>query len=275
MTRRIATTFARLRDEGRGALMPFVTVGDPSPAASPEILRAVIRGGADLVELGFPYSDPLADGPTIQQSSQRALAAGTTLDQVFAIAEGLRRETEVPLVLMTYFNPILQRGPERYLATAKEVGIDGLIVPDLPPDEGRDFYAACDAAGIDPVLLLAPTSTDDRIRLAAAGCRGFLYYVSLTGITGARTHLAADLSDKLGHIRTFTDLPLAVGFGVSTPDHVAEATRVADGAIVGSALVRVIEQHQAAPDLADRVESFVASLAAGLCGPPAQLTPSH
>jgi tryptophan synthase alpha chain len=266
MTRRIATTFARLREERCGALMPFVTVGDPSPAASPEILRAVVRGGADLIELGFPYSDPLADGPAIQQSSQRALAAGTTLDQVFAIAAGLRRETEIPLVLMTYFNPILQRGPERYLATAKEVGIDGLIVPDLPPDEGHDFYAACDAAGIDPVLLLAPTSTDDRIQLACAGCRGFLYYVSLTGITGARANLATDLAEKLGHIRTFTTLPLAVGFGVSTPDHVAQVTRVADGAIVGSALVCVIEQHRAVPDLAERVTAFVASLAAGVRG---------
>jgi tryptophan synthase alpha chain len=264
VTRRIAATFARLREEGRGALMPFVTVGDPTPDASTGVLRAVVRGGADLIELGFPYSDPLADGPTIQQSSQRALAAGTTLDQVFAIASDLRRETEVPLVLMTYFNPILQRGPERYLATAKEAGIDGLIVPDLPPDEGRDFYGACDAAGIDPVLLLAPTSTDERIRLVCTGCRGFLYYVSLTGITGARASLAADLGEKLGHIRTFTELPLAVGFGVSTPDHVAEVARVADGAIVGSALVRVIEEHRDAPDLVERVEGFVAALAHAL-----------
>jgi tryptophan synthase alpha chain len=262
VSRRIAATFARLQGEGRGALMPFVTVGDPSPDRSPEVLRAVVRGGADLIELGFPYSDPLADGPTIQKSSQRALAAGTTLDQVFAIAAALRQETDIPLVLMTYFNPILQRGPERYLATAKEVGIDGLIVPDLPPDEGAEFYAA----GIDPILLLAPTSTDDRIRLACDGGRGFIYYVSLTGITGARADLAADLSEKLTHIRGFTDLPLAVGFGISTPDHVAEVTRFADGAIVGSALVRVVEEHRDAADLPERVEAFVASLAAGVHG---------
>jgi len=267
VSRRIAATFARLKGEGRGALMPFVTVGDPTPDRSPDILRAVVRGGADLIELGFPYSDPLADGPTIQKSSQRALQAGTTLDQVFAIAAALRQETEIPLVLMTYFNPILQRGPERYLATAKEVGIDGLIVPDLPPDEGADFYAACDAAGIDPILLLAPTSTDDRIRLACDGGRGFLYYVSLTGITGTRTSLAANLSEKLAHIRTFTDLPLAVGFGISTPAHVGEVTRLADGAIVGSALVRVVEEHRDAADLPERVESFVATLADGIRRP--------
>jgi tryptophan synthase alpha chain len=264
MSRRIAATFARLKDEGRGALMPFVTVGDPSPARSPDVLHAVVRGGADLIELGFPYSDPLADGPTIQQSSQRALEAGTTLDRVFAIAAELRQATDIPLVLMTYFNPILQRGPERYLATAKEVGIDGLIVPDLPPDEGAEFYAACDAIGIDPILLLAPTSTDDRIRLACDGGRGFIYYVSLTGITGARASLAANLSGKLAHIRAFTDLPLAVGFGLSTPEHVGEVTQFADGAIVGSALVRVVEEHRDAADLPARVERFVASLAKGL-----------
>jgi len=267
MTRRIAATFARLKDEGRGALMPFVTVGDPSPARSLDVLKAVVRGGADLIELGFPYSDPLADGPTIQQSSQRALEAGTTLDQVFAIAAELRQATEIPLVLMTYYNPILQRGPERYLATAKEVGVDGLIVPDLPPDEGADFYAACDATGIDPILLLAPTSTDDRIRLACDGGRGFIYYVSLTGITGARASLAANLSEKLAHIRAFTDLPLAVGFGISTPDHVAEVTKLADGAIVGSALVRVVEENCHASDLPERVEAFVASLADGVRRP--------
>lgn len=260
---RIAATFARLKAAGRGALMPFVTAGDPTPTVSVEVVRAVVRGGADLIELGFPYSDPLADGPTIQRSSQRALAAGTRLDHLFEIAAAVRAESEVPIVLMTYFNPVYHHGVDRYLARAKEAGVDGLILPDLPPDEGAEVFAACRGAGIDPIALLAPTSTDDRIELAVAAGRGFLYYVSLTGVTGARADLAADLAVRLGHIRGFTDLPLAVGFGVATCAHVTEVCGLADGAIVGSALVKVIESHAEAPDLAAKVEAFVAELAEG------------
>jgi len=263
---RIGATFARLKGEGRGALMPFVTAGDPTPTASVEVVRAVVRGGADLIELGFPYSDPLADGPTIQRSSQRALAAGMRLDHLFEIAAAVRGESDIPIVLMTYFNPVYHHGVERYLARAQAAGVDGLILPDLPPDEGEEVFAACRAAGIDPIALLAPTSTDDRIELAAAAGRGFLYYVSLTGVTGARAQLAADLSERLGHIRGFTDLPLAVGFGVATSGHVAEVCALAEGAIVGSALVKVVEANAEASDLAAKVEAFVAELAGGTRG---------
>ena len=263
---RIEATFARLKAEGRGALMPFVTAGDPTPELGLEVVRAVVRGGADLIELGFPYSDPLADGATIQRSSQRALAAGMRLDHLFEIAAAVRSESDIPIVLMTYFNPVYHHGVERYLARARSAGVDGLILPDLPPDEGKEVFAACREAGIDPIALLAPTSTDDRIELAAAAGRGFLYYVSLTGVTGARAQLAADLAERLGHIRTFTDLPVAVGFGVATAAHVAEVCGLADGAIVGSALVKVIEANGEAADLADKVEAFVAELARGTGG---------
>jgi len=243
--------------------MPFVTAGDPTPEVGLEVVRAVVRGGADLIELGFPYSDPLADGPTIQRSAQRALSAGTRLDHLFEIAAAVRAESEIPIVLMTYFNPVYHHGVERYLARAVEAGVDGLILPDLPPDEGEEVFAACRERGIDPIALLAPTSTDDRIELAVAAGRGFLYYVSLTGVTGARADLAADLAERLGHIRGFTDLPLAVGFGVANSDHVAEVCGLADGAIVGSALVKVVEANVEAPDLAAKVEAFVAELARG------------
>ena len=260
---RIGETFARLRQEGRGALMPFVTAGDPSPEVSVEVVRAVVRGGADLIELGFPYSDPLADGPTIQRSSQRALAAGMRLDHLFEIAATVRAESEIPLVLMTYFNPVYHQGVERYLERAREAGVDGLILPDLPPDEGAEVYAMCREVGIDPIMLLAPTSTRERIELAVERGAGFLYYVSLTGVTGARARLAADLAENLARIRRHTDLPLAVGFGVANAGHVAEVCGLAEGAIVGSALVKVVEEHAGAPDLAARVEAFVAELARG------------
>ncbi|NCO58410.1 MAG: tryptophan synthase subunit alpha [Deltaproteobacteria bacterium] len=260
---RIAATFARLRAAGRGALMPFVTAGDPTPALGLEVVRAVVRGGADLIELGFPYSDPLADGPTIQRSSQRALGAGMRLDRLFEIAATVRGESDIPIVLMTYFNPVYHHGVERYLARAKAAGVDGLILPDLPPDEGAELFAACREIGIDPIPLLAPTSTEDRIKLAVAAGRGFLYYVSLTGVTGTRAQLAADLRERLGHLRRFTDLPVAVGFGVATSAHVAEVCALADGAIVGSALVQVIEANGAAPDLVAKVTAFVAELATG------------
>ncbi|RMF84812.1 MAG: tryptophan synthase subunit alpha, partial [Nitrospirae bacterium] len=218
---------------------------------------------ADLIELGFPYSDPLADGPTIQRSSQRALAAGMRLDRLFEIAAAVRRDSEVPLILMTYVNPVLRRGVDRFLEEAAEAGVDGLILPDLPPDEGPEIYAAARERGIDPIPLLAPTSTDDRIELAAAAGSGFIYYVSLTGVTGARDRLAADLAERVAHVRRFTELPVAVGFGIARPEHVAEVCRFADGAIVGSALVKVVEAHAADPDLEARVEAFVAALATG------------
>ncbi len=234
---RIDDLFARLRREEHRALIPFVTAGDPDLEATASLVRALEENGADLVELGVPFSDPLADGPTIQRASQRALASNTTLRGVISLVRDLRQRTEIPLVLMTYYNPVFAYGEDAFLADARAAGVDGFIVPDLPVDEGGAFYDRAEAGGVDAIQIVAPTSPDDRVRMIAGRSRGFLYYVSLTGVTGSRRKLAADLPRRLGRIRSLTDKPLCVGFGVSTPAHAAEIGRSADGVIVGSALI--------------------------------------
>ncbi len=235
---RIAQKFAALKAEGRGALMPFVMGYDPDLATSAEILRGMPAAGADLIEIGCPFSDPMADGPTVQLSGQRALKAGATLTGIIAMVRDFRRgDDTTPLILMGYLNPILSYGAERFCADARAAGADGLIVVDMPPEESQDLAPFATAQGLDLIRLIAPTTDDQRLPGVLRACSGFIYYVAITGITGTTSATTADLALNIPRIRQHTDLPIAIGFGVRTPAQAAEAARVADGAVVASALI--------------------------------------
>ncbi|HHH40829.1 MAG TPA: tryptophan synthase subunit alpha [Chloroflexi bacterium] len=261
---RITTAFEGLRRAGRTALMPFLTMGYPHRESALELVPALVEAGADLIELGVPFSDPLADGATIQAASQQALANGMTpalcLEQVAALRE---RGVAVPLILMGYYNPFFQMGLEGFARRAAEAGVDGVIVPDLPPEESEPLQAALRGQGLDLIFLLAPTTDDARVRSVARRASGFLYLVSLTGVTGARDRLPPDLERFVARVRQVTDLPLAVGFGIGRPEQAARVARIADGVIVGSALLRAIGSG-ADPVAAAR--TFVASLRRGMDG---------
>jgi tryptophan synthase alpha chain len=270
---RIQETFARLRREGRTALMPYLTVGFPERDSALELVPALVEGGADLIELGVPFSDPLADGATIQAAGQRALANGMTLARCLDQAAQLAPAVAAPLVLMGYYNPILQMGVEAFARRAAASGVAAAIVPDLPPGESDALRTALRAHDIDLVFLLAPTSDEARIREVTARGSGFQYLVSLTGVTGARAHLPPGLDDLVVRVRRATDLPLAVGFGISTPAQAARVAQVADGVIVGSALIRAIAAAEAEggpSTAAGAARAFVAALRAGIdAGAPA------
>lgn len=260
---RIAATFARLRAEGAVALLPFLTVGYPDVETTLAGIPALVRGGADLIELGMPFSDPLADGVTVQRASQRALEQGVHTGTVLDVARAVRQQgVEAPLLAMGYFNPILRYGVERFVADCAEAGIDGLIVPDLPPEESDELADACRRHGRDLIMLLAPTSTDERIGMVAARATGFIYCIALTGVTGARASLATGLGDYIARVRRHTTLPLVVGFGIANAGHVAEVAKFADGAVVASALLNRLEEVADRP-LAERVavvEAFTRGL---------------
>ncbi|MFN8558904.1 MAG: tryptophan synthase subunit alpha [Dehalococcoidia bacterium] len=244
---RIAATFERLRAQRRTGLVAYVTTGYPDLAATPGLVRAMVAGGADLIELGVPFSDPLADGATIQRATHTAVMGGVTLADVIAVCRTLRGAgLETPLVAMTYINPILAYGLERFAADAAEAGLDGVIPVDVPPEEAGPLKAALTAHGMDVISMLAPTSTDERIRKVAAQASGFIYCVSVAGTTGARGALPADLPDFIARVRRHTDLPLAVGFGVSRPEHIAQIGTMCEAAVIGSAIIDTIEQ--APPD---------------------------
>lgn len=240
---RFQSTFDRCKSEGRAAVMPYVTAGDPTLAWTEQIVNALIESGADIIELGVPYSDPLADGPTVQAAGQRALQSGTTIRGVFDVAARIRsRHPDVPIALLVYYNCIFRWGEERFVRAARECGIDGLIVPDLPPEEATSLERLGREQGIDMIYLLAPTSTSDRIATVAKRARGFIYCVSVTGVTGARQTLSEQLAPFIENIRKEFEragrsVPLAVGFGISTPEHAQEVSKIAEGVIVGSALV--------------------------------------
>jgi tryptophan synthase alpha chain len=235
---RIAATLERLRREGSLALIGWQTVGYPEPGAAERLVPSLLEGGFDMVELGVPFSDPMADGPTVQRASQRALAHGTDLADCFGAVRALRRGgVKAPLLFMTYYNPVLSMGLDRFAGEAADAGLDGLIVADLPPEESDDLLRQLEPAGVDPIFLVAPTSTDDRLRAVAARARGFVYCVSLTGVTGARDALDEMLPSYLGRVRRLIDRPLAVGFGVSCPEHVAALRGHADAAVVASAIL--------------------------------------
>jgi tryptophan synthase alpha chain len=257
---RIDERFTRLKRAGEQALMPYLTAGDPDLATTRALILEFERRGADLVEIGVPFSDPLADGVTIQRASQRALQGGTTLKGILGMVSEVRADCRLPLLLMSYANPIFHFGIARFAKEAAAAGVDGLIVPDLPPEEAQELSEATGSHDVHLVFLLAPTSSRERIRKIAAASKGFIYYVSLRGVTGARASLSGDLEASLRLIRSMTEKPLAVGFGISTPDHVRLVSRLADGVIVGSAIVSLLERERANPDLLERVGTFVASL---------------
>ena len=254
---RIDDVFARLRAEKRTGLVTYVTAGDPDLPRSAEVIRAVDRGGADIIELGVPFSDPLADGPVIQRATERALAAGTTLGRVLDLAASLRDDVRAPLVLFTYANPVLRMGLPAFAARARAAGVDGVLVLDVPPEEAGEAQAAFDGEGLDTIFLLSPTTTVERIRRAATLGRGFLYGISRLGATGARADVADSAAALAARVRAETDRPLALGFGFSTPDHVRAVGQWADAAVVGSALVTVVAEHAGNPDLAGEVERYV------------------
>ncbi|NJN18106.1 MAG: tryptophan synthase subunit alpha [Oscillochloris sp.] len=257
---RIAETFARLRAEGRVALMPYLTVGFPERASTLELVQAMEAAGATLFELGVPFSDPLADGATIQRANQRALQNGISFADCLATVRALReRGVKAPLLLMGYYNPLLRYGVERACAEMAAAGGDGWIVPDVPPEEAVELQAQAAAHNLDLIMMVAPTTPDARIAQIAARASGFIYVVSLTGVTGARSNLSADLSQILERVRRHSDLPLVVGFGISNADHVAEVARIADGAIVGSATINTIETLDPA-DRANGIAAFIRDL---------------
>jgi len=258
---RIEERFARLRAEGRKAFVPFVTVGDPDLDTTEAIVLAIVRAGADAVELGVPFSDPIAEGPTIQRASERALRSGTTLRRVLELVKRLRPKLDAPLILMGYANPFFAMGETGFADAAAQVGVDGVIVPDLPPEEGERFYAALAARGIDGILLAAPTTRPARLRLLVERTRGFLYYVSLTGVTGARAGIAAGVRESVLAAKALSDKPVCVGFGVATPEQAREIASYADGVVVGSALVDRIAKAGAPDQAVDTAERFVAELA--------------
>lgn len=257
---RIDDRFAALRKRGEGALVPFLTAGDPDLDTTEAMVLAMAQAGADVIELGVPFSDPIADGPTIQRASQRAIASGTTLRGILELVKRLRPRVDVPLLLMGYANNFLAMGDRHFAQAASEAGVDAVIVADLPPEEGSGFFRACRDAGIDPVLLAAPTTTPERIALLAAESRGFLYYVSLTGVTSARASLAAGIEERVGAIRAEQTIPVCVGFGISTPEHARAVCQYADGAVVGSAIVDRIEQAKSRDDAIEAVARFVDEL---------------
>jgi tryptophan synthase alpha chain len=227
---------------GRKALIAYVTTGYPSIEATLKVVPLLARNGADIIELGIPFSDPLADGVTIQRASFQALQNGITPQACLEVAAKLQRTINVPLVFMSYFNPLMQFGLEKFCAGCRQAGVDGLIIPDVPPEEGGGLEKAARKNEIDVVYLLAPTSTDERIRLVAEHSRGFIYLVSVTGVTGARTRLPANLKQFIGRVRKATDKPLCVGFGIATPEQARQVARMADGVIVGSKIIQFIEQ---------------------------------
>jgi tryptophan synthase alpha chain len=258
---RITDVFEGTQAEQRAALMPYLTLGYPTPERSLALVEAAVAGGADLLELGVPFSDPLADGPVIQRATHLALEQGTTVARCLELAGTLRRRgIDVPFVFMGYYNPILAYGEGDFCRACRASGVDGLIVPDLPPEEAGALEAACQAQGLGLTYLLAPTSTPARVRLVCERARGFVYLVSVTGITGARDRLPPDLAAFVHRVRAETDKPLAVGFGISNPEQAGQVAALADGVIVGSAIVRLAEE----PDAAERVRAFVAQLRRGV-----------
>jgi tryptophan synthase alpha chain len=254
---RLADTFARLRADRRRGLVTYTTAGDPDLPRSAAILEALDRGGADVLEVGIPFSDPLADGPVIQRATERALAAGTTLRSSLDMIGRIRPRVAAPIVVFSYANPLMRMGLDAFARRAAEAGVDGVLALDLPIEEAGEFRETLTASGLDTIFLLSPTTTDARIRRAAELGRGFLYGISRLGVTGARATVASSASALVDRIRRHTTMPIALGFGISRPEHVAEVTTYADAAVVGSALVSLIADAGGSADLPNRVESYV------------------
>lgn len=262
---RIAQAFATARSENRAAFVSYVCGGDPDPATSLEILKALADNGSDILEIGVPFSDPLADGLTNQLAAQRALASGMTHDKFFALIRNLRAHTGKPVVLYTYYNLIYSQGVEAYVKRCVEAGIDGLLALDCPPEEAGELIAVCKKHGVANIFIVSPTTPPARVKLIAEHASGFIYYVSRTGVTGERADLAADMSAAVSEIRKHAKVPVVVGFGISTPEHVRAVGAIADGVVVGSALVNVIAANKdtraaAGPAVAEKTRALAAGL---------------
>ncbi|HEX9629989.1 MAG TPA: tryptophan synthase subunit alpha [Pyrinomonadaceae bacterium] len=258
--RRIEATFAALKQEGRGGLIPFITAGDPNLDVTHDLIIELARSGASIIELGVPFSDPMADGPVIQRSSERALRNDPGIEEILQIVSKAREQTDVPIVLFSYYNPLLQFGLERLAKKAARMGVDGVLVTDLAPEEAEDFQNALSAQQLDMIYLVAPTSTDDRLQMIAGRASGFIYAVSRTGVTGTSEELSNAAEILVGRLRAVTDLPVAVGFGISNKRQVEEVLRYADAAVVGSAIVAEIEKQSGNADLVKHVGAFVKRL---------------
>lgn len=261
---RIQRTFESLKAKGEKALITFITAGDPDIRATKNIIFELEKSGADIIELGIPFSDPMADGPTIQAASERALKGGTTLKHVLELVQDVRKDSGIPIILFGYYNPIFVYGVERFAGDAKNAGADGVLVVDLPPEEAGELKRNTDKLGLDLIFLLTPTSDDNRIKFVAGNGSGFLYYVSVAGITGARKNLSDTLRKFVRKIKRFTSLPVGVGFGISTAKQAGDVSKYADAVIVGSAIVKVIERNRKSPELARKVGRFVSELKKGM-----------
>ena len=262
---RIERAFQNAQSQDRSAFVSYVCAGDPNPATSLQVCRALLRSGVDILEIGVPFSDPLADGLTNQLAAQRALEAGTTREDVFDLVRKIRKEDgQTPIVFYTYYNLMFSGGLEAYIAEAKEAGVDGLLVLDLPPEEAGDYVEACRKIEMKTVFLLAPTTPEERVEYIAQNATGFIYYVSRTGVTGVREDLASDLQEMVGMIKRHSDNPLVVGFGIQKPDQVNAVARLADGVVVGSAIVNTIKENlEDEGKMLERIESLVTSLVGG------------
>jgi len=261
---RISQTFSALRARGEVALIPFITAGDPDIETTFALVQEMVRQGSDIIELGVPFSDPMADGPTLQRAAERAVRNGTSLSHILGLVSRLRQSLSVPILLMGYYNPIFRYGGERFAQDARRAGVDGVLCVDLPPEEADELKRATDLHDLDMIFLLAPTSSLARAQVVLTRARGFIYYVAVTGVTGARTTLPTDLGDMVRRIRAISPVPVGVGFGISSPEQAAQVAGVADAAIVGSAISQIIEQSLGQADMVERVGAFVAQLKSAL-----------
>ena len=262
---RIDKKFQELRDRGASAFMPYLCAGDPTPELTAKLLLTLEAAGADLIELGVPFSDPIADGPTIQRASERALTHGISLQQILEIVTSIRPQTDIPIALMSYYNPIFRMGEETFCKAAQDAGVDGVIVPDLPPEEAQQLLEIAPRYNLATIFLVAPTSPPERMQLIASVSTGFVYCVSLTGVTGARAMLSNEVAPMIVELRKHTDKPISVGFGVSTPEQATQVSQIADGVIVGSAIVNVIEENMDDEGkMLAAVKQFTSNLDAGV-----------
>lgn len=261
---RIEKKFAELKDKGEKALITYIMAGDPNLQDTERLVLELEKAGADLIEIGIPFSDPLADGPTIQKAASRALEHNVSLSDVIDLAKKVRKVSNIPLIFMSYYNPIFKYGEERFVRDAVKAGVDGVIVPDLPPEEAEGLIKHSREKGLDTIFLLAPTSGEERIKKVCKSSTGFIYYVSLTGVTGAREGVSKDIKGMIKKIKSHTKLPIAVGFGISRPEQAKEISSWADGVIVGSAIVKVIEENIGKKGIHKKVHDFVKSLKNGM-----------
>ena len=257
---RIADAFTALKQQGKKGIIPFITAGDPDLATTEQLLVTLSRAGATLIELGVPFSDPMADGPVIQRASERALKHGFGFQEILNTAARAREQIDTPIILFSYYNPLLQFGVKRVAQAVKDAGLDGVLVTDLTPEESGEFETELRAAGLDMIFLVAPTSTDERLRLVAEHASGFIYAVSRAGVTGTRESVSVEAEKLVNRMRQFSSLPIAVGFGISNAMQVADVQRYADAVVVGSALVAEMERLQGSPELVERINQFLTRL---------------